>query len=163
MFIEIRFYMADYQLVAWTEKGRVKMIPSEVNAFMLEDLARIERLIDGVRYGTDHEIGDILRVSQAFERLGIRLMGVGRPEDAFRMFARAAGFCCSSDDNWLDTDYGEMLCRPLRGRFFAMFNRCRELVRQYPKLRLAWAASGLQESCDLINAPVRLWDAENAG
>ena len=163
MFIEIRFYMAVYQLVAWTENGRVKMIPSEVNAFMLDDLAGIERLVDRVRYGTDHEIGDILRVSRACERLGIRLLGVGRMEDAFLLFAQAAECCCSSDGNWVDTDYGGMLCKPLRGRFFTMFCLCKGLVRRYPRLKLAWEASGLQEKCDLINAPVRLWDAENDG
>jgi hypothetical protein len=155
--------MANYQLVAWTEDGQVRMIPSEVNAFMLEGLDEIERLIDGIRYGTRHEVGDILRVSYACERLGLRLLGVGRLDDAFLMYVRAAEYCCSSDNNWEDTEYGEVLCRPLRGRFFAMFCQCKDLVRQYPRLRPVWAVSGLQGTCDFVTSADRLIEAEIAG
>ena len=37
-----------YQLVAWTEKGRVRMIPSEVIAFMHQSIDEIDRISDKV-------------------------------------------------------------------------------------------------------------------
>lgn len=149
-----------YQLVAWTERGQVRMIPSEVDAFVRDDLDAIARLIDRIRYGTDHEVHDILQVSEAYERLGLRLLEVGRMQDAFRQFAHAAECCCASDNNWEDTEYGERLCRPLCGRFFAMFCMCKDLVRRDPRLQFAWARSRLQETCDSVTAADRCLAAE---
>lgn len=148
------------QLVAWTDRGQVRMIPSEVEAFMEEDLEEIDRLIDGIRYGTDWEVHDILQVSSAYEKLGIRLLGVGRTQEAFLQFARSAECCCTSRNNWEDGEYGEQLCRPLRGRFFAMFYACRDLVRRYPSLRYAWVDTDLRESYDSVTAAFRRWTVE---
>jgi hypothetical protein len=149
-----------YQLVAWTEKGKVRMIPSEVTAFMQDDLEEIDRLIDRIRYGTDYEVHDILRVSCAYEKLGLRLLEVGRTQDAFLQYAHAAECCCASRNNWEEGEYGEQLCRPLRSRFFAMFSECRELVRRYPTLRYAWVETDLRESYGSVTAAERLWTAE---
>ena len=152
-----------YQLVAWTENGQVKMIPSEVTAYLHDELDAINRLVDRIRYRTVHERGDILRVSQAYEKLAVRLLDLGHADDAFEQYAQAA-LCCLSSNEWNDTEWGETLCRPLEGRFFAMFCECKDLVRKYPRLRFNWDESGLQQSCDSVTFALRCFrDEWNAG
>lgn len=136
-----------YQLVAWTEKGQVRMIPSEVTAFMHQYIDEIDRISDKVRYGTRFEVPDLLQLSSAYEKFGRELLDLGRYEDAFFQFAQAADCCCHSDNNWTyDDEFGSSLCRPLRGRFFAMFCQCKDLVRKYPRLKYSWAETGLDRT-----------------
>jgi hypothetical protein len=149
-----------YRLVAWTDNGQVRMLPSEVNTFIHEELDKIDRLGDSVRYGTYHEVHDLLQLSSAYEMLAIRLLDLGRMEDAFIQFSQAALCCPASWNNWEDTEWGEMLCKPLRGRFFAMYCTCKDLVRAYPRLRYCWAKSGLQEACKEITHRDALIKAE---
>ena len=140
-----------YQLVAWTENGRLRMIPSEIHSFMQNELEGIKRLSANIGYGTWHEVRDILRVSRAYEKLGLWLIELGRNIDAFNQFVAAAQCClwCTSEC-WEDTDEGEILCSPLRGRFFAMFGKCKELTRSCPNTKRLWKGSGLQESVETI-------------
>ena len=149
-----------YQLVAWTDKGQVKMIPSEITDFLHKELEGINRLSDRIRYKTYHEVHDLLQVSSAYEKLGTQLLDLGQIEDAFIQFSQAALCCTASGNNWTDTEWGEMLCKPLHGRFFAMFCQCKDLVRKYPKLRFAWEESGLQQQCDFITYPDRVFEIE---
>jgi hypothetical protein len=149
-----------YQLVAWTDRGQVRMIPSEINSFIREELDRINRLSDRVRYDTYHEVHDLLQVSSAYEKLGLDLLGLGQTEDAFVQFTQAALCCCASSNNWTDTEWGEVLCKPLRGRFFAMFCQCKDLVRKYPKLRYAWDESELQQTCSFVTYADRCFEIE---
>lgn len=79
-----------YQLVAWTDKGQVKMLPCEVNALISESQAKIDRLIDGIRFDTYYEVSDILEVCGAYEQLGISLLNLSKIDEAFRQFAKAA-------------------------------------------------------------------------
>ena len=44
-----------------------------------------------------------------------------------------------------------------------MFCQCKDMVRQYPKLRPAWAVSGLQAACDFVTSADKLIEAEIAG
>ena len=149
-----------YQLVAWTDKGRVKMIPAEINDFILGEMDVINRQMDRIRYGSPHEVGDLLRLSSAYEKLALQLLDLDQKADAFFLFSEAAHCCTASGNNWQDTEWGEMLCKPLRGRFFAMFCQCKDLVRKYPELRFAWDTSGLQRTCDDITYPDRVIEAE---
>lgn len=152
-FIEIRFVMTkSYQLVAWTDKGQVRMIPSEVTDYIHAELEAIDRQADSIRYRSEQERGGILKLSQAYEKLAVGLLRLGRIEDAFEQYARAAQ-CCLQSSEWDDTEWGEILCKPLRGRFFAMFCVCKDLVRQYPQLRYSWDKSHLQQSCDHVTYP----------
>ena len=140
-----------YQLVAWTYKGQVRMIPSEITAFIHQSLDEIDKLVDNVRYGTRFEVSDLLQLSSAYERLARRLMGLGRYKDALFQFAQAADCCCRSDNNWTYNDeFGASLCRPLCGRFFAMFCQCKDLIRQYPRLKYSWAETGLEQTLDYV-------------
>ncbi|MBO4416505.1 MAG: hypothetical protein J5801_00120 [Bacteroidales bacterium] len=147
-----------YQLVAWTCNGQVRMIPSEVTSFMHQSLDEIDSLIDKVRYGTRYEVRDLLQVSEAYERFGFRLLELGRIEDAFNQFAEAADCCCRSENNWkYDDEFGAILCRPLRGRFFAMYGRCKDLVWQYPALKYKMSESGLDKTLDIVTEADQTW------
>ena len=126
------------------------MIPSEVTSFMHQSLDEIDRLIDKVRYGTRFEVRDLLQVSEAYERFGFRLLELGRIEDAFNQFAQAADCCCRSENNWTYNDEFASLCSPLRGRFFAMYGRCKDLVRKYPVLKYLMSESGLDKTLDIV-------------
>ena len=152
-----------YQLVAWTDKGQVRMIPSQLNAYIHEEVEHLNRINDRVRYGTYHEVGDLLKVSSAYEKLALSLLDLGQTEAAFLLLAEAAHCCTASWNNWEDTEWGYVLCKPLRGRFFAMFCACKDLVRKYSKLHYVWEDSGLQEACDHLNYAVRLFELECYG
>lgn len=147
------------QLVAWTDKGRVKMIPSQIDEFVRESLDEIDCLIDRVRYNTRYEVGDILNVSRDYEKLARRLLELGEVEDAFFQFAQAAE-CCFMGDNWEDYEDYEDLCRPLRGRFFAMLGVCRELSGEYPKLKYLWYRTGLRRCLEAVTEKDRWLDRE---
>ena len=96
-FIEIRFVMTkSYQLVAWTDKGQVRMIPSEVTDYIHAELEAIDRQADSIRYRSEQERGGILKLSQAYEKLAVGLQRLGRIEDAFEQYARAAQCCLQS-------------------------------------------------------------------
>ena len=142
-----------YQLVAWTEKGRVRMIPSQISACLCEEQAAIDALRARIGYGTSHEIRDILEVSSACERLGHRLLQLGAVEAAFLQYVDAARSCLHCSERlWYETDDGfETLCAPLRGRFFALFLECKELARQHAGLEYAWTSSGLQASANYLS------------
>lgn len=152
-----------YQLVAWTDKGQVRMIPSELNAYINEEVLRLNRISDNVRYGTYHEVGDLLKVSSAYEKLALNLLDMGQTETAFLLLAEAAHCCTASHNNWEDTEWGEILCKPLRGRFFAMFCACKDLVRKNPKLQYVWEDSGLQQACDHLSYAARCFELECYG
>ncbi len=140
-----------YQLVAWTDKGQVRMIPSEVTAFIHQSIDAIDSISDKVRYGTRFEVSDLLQLSSAYEKFGRQLLALGKYEDAFFQFAQAAECCCGSENNWTYRDeLGASLCRPLRGRFFAMFCQCKDLVRKYPGLKYSWAETGLDQTLDCV-------------
>lgn len=138
-----------YQLVAWTDKGQVRMIPSEVTAYLHAEMAVIDRMADKIRYLTVYERSDIFRVSQSYEKLAVRMMDLGRTEDAFELYVQAAQ-CCLSSNEWQHTEWGEILCKPLRGRFFAMYCACKDLARKYPKLKYNWDESGLRDSLNSV-------------
>ena len=140
-----------YELVAWAGHGRVKLSRSEMNAYMRESIQEFDELEAKVRYGTRFEIQDILDLSGAYERFGCRMLEFGRMLDAFFVFATAAECCCRSENGWRYNDeYGSILCGPLRGRFFAMFCRCKEMLRDYPWLESSWKQTGLDFCMDQV-------------
>jgi len=109
----------------------------------------IDRMAGRIRYRSVYERGDIFRVSQAYEKLAVRLLDLGHIEDAFEQYTQAAQ-CCLSSSEWQDTEWGEILCKPLGGRFFAMFCTCKDLVRRYPRLQFNWDESGLRDSLNSV-------------
>ena len=143
------------------------MLPSLLDEYLHEEMAQIHHLGEKVRYGTDYEVPDLLKLSCAYEKLALRLLGRGLVKQAFLFLADAARCCTASYNNWTDTEWGEILCKPLRGRFFAVYSQCKDLVRQYPALRYAWEASGLRQTCIYINDPFDVfgleWDGSPGG
>lgn len=154
-----------YQLVAWTEKGQVRMIPSQLKAFISEEIEHLKQINDLVRYGTNHEIGDLLKVSCAYEKLALNLLDLGKVEEPFLLLAQAAYCCTVSPNNWRETEWGDVLEKPLQGRFFAMFCACKDLVRKYPRLQYVWEDSGLQQTCNHLTYADRCfeiaWDGDS--
>lgn len=153
-----------YQLVAWTEKGQVRMIPSEIHTYMHEEMERIDLLKERIRYGTYHEVNDILQVSSACEKTAFHLLDLGQINAAFLLLAEAA-LCCTAASriNWADSEWGDILCKSLRGRFFAMLGQCKDLVHEYPNLRYTWEDSGLRQACKHITGPFDLFELEWTG
>ena len=152
-FIEIRYcYGKSLSTCGLDQQFQVRMIPSQVTAFIHQALGEIDALSDKIRYGSHFEVGDLLEVSSAYERLGKQLLDLGQIEDAFLQFAQAAECCCSATDhNWeYIAEYGYRLRSPLRGRFFAMYSQCKDLVRKYPRLRFNWEESGLTDSLGYV-------------
>jgi hypothetical protein len=149
-----------YQLVTWTDKGQVRMIPSQLDAYIHEEVQHLNCICDRVRYGTCHEVGDLLNVSTAYEKLALNLLDLGRREEAFLLLAEAAHCCTASPNNWRETEWGDVLEKPLRGRFFAMFCACKDLVRKYPNLQYAWNDSGLQQACDHLTDADRCFEID---
>lgn len=146
-----------HQLVAWTDKGRVRMIPSMITAYVQAELNAINHLSDRIRYRTEYETDDLLRISRMYEKLAVGLLRLGQTEDAFEQFAQAAQ-CCLASSDWEDTEWGEILCKPLRGRFFAMLGQCKDLIRKHPRLKYIWEESGLQQSCDHVTYAFRCFE-----
>lgn len=95
-----------YQLVAWTDNGQVKMLPSEIATFIHKEQEYINSIADRVRYKTPHEVQDLLKVSYAYEKLGLQLLALSRIEDAFKQFEQAALCCTASGNNWRETEWG---------------------------------------------------------
>lgn len=147
-----------YQLVAWTDKGRVRMIPSQLKAYINDEIQQLNRINDSVRYGTYHEVNDLLKVSSAYEKLALNLLDLGKAEEAFLLLAEAAHCCTASLNNWRETEWGDVLEKPLRGRFFAMFCACKDLVRKHPKLKYVWEDSGLQQACNHLTYADRCFE-----
>ncbi len=135
------------------------MLPSEVTAFLHAELDAINRLIGKIRYRSIYERRDIFQISQAYEKLAVSLLDLGQIEDAFEQYVKAAQ-CCLSSIERNETEWGEILCKPLSGRFFAMFCECKDLLRKYPWLRYNWDKSGLQDSCNLVTYAFNCFENE---
>lgn len=152
-----------YQLVAWTEKGQARMVPSlvaESVQTLTEALETLER-----QGPCDDEISWLLRRSRAHEALGSVYEGNGQWLAAFSELVLAATVCTDGYEScWLDCDEGYLLVRPLRGRFFAMYARCRTLLQEHPQLQAAPGNGRLQEALSRVTRMERIWSDEfNAG
>ncbi|MBO7509910.1 MAG: hypothetical protein J6T35_01885 [Bacteroidales bacterium] len=135
-------------LVAWTDKGRVFMVPYLLDEMCGQYLEEIKHC--SYRTGKEpywkSEIDRLLETSGKWEVYGDFLLGAGRIWDAYQCFERAALEClCCSDGLWCDTETSQRPMSALLYRFYAMYKRCRQLVRQYPYLRLKFRGSWLEE------------------
>ena len=135
-----------YALVAWTEKGDLRMVPSLVNEAALPYLERIEEL--EAEYGdVDDEIGWLLELSRAHEALARFYMSVDYPLEAYVEYKNAARVCSyCSDRLWLQGCHCEFPTLPLYYRFLAMHARCRDLARQNPRILNMYKGSDLESS-----------------
>lgn len=163
-FIEIHVVMAKaYQLMAWTDKGQVKMVPSLVAELAEPYVQRIQDLEEEPRaHGEDAETEQIIRLSRAHEALARFFMRVGYWEDAFLQFAEAAQLITKcSDELWNDAEVGFLLHIPLEHRFLAMFNRCSQLAKEHPAIKGSIQWHKLFHDWHRVTDVHRFWSAED--
>ena len=135
-----------YALVAWTEKGQLRMIPSLINEASLPYRERIARLEK--QEFKDLKCG-ILAQSHAHEAFARFLLSVGRPHEAYIEFENAALVCAQCyDETWLDGDRCSFPVLPLLRRFLSMHRECLDLARNDRYLTLCYEGSLLQRNYD---------------
>lgn len=108
-----------YQLVAWTEKGQVKMIPSLVAELAQPYLERIKAVeAEKKQWEETAQTDQLLRLSRAYEALGQFYLRVGYRQEAYRQFEEAADLIlgCSTDILWKDSEWGYRLVSVLANR-----------------------------------------------
>ncbi|MBP3257627.1 MAG: hypothetical protein J6M23_06520 [Bacteroidales bacterium] len=121
--------MSKYTLVAWTEDGEVRMIPSLINEMSVPYREKIER-IEAQWETVENEIGWLIAQSKAHEEFARFLLRVGRPREAYDEFKNAAEVCSlCSDELWLQGETCGYPALPLLHRFLAMHRECMKLVR----------------------------------
>lgn len=108
-----------YQLVAWTDKDQVKMIPSLVSELAEPYFARIEAVeAEKKQWEEAAQIKQLLRQSRAYEELGRFYLRVGYRQEAYSQFEEAAEIIlgCSTDILWKDSEWGYRLVSVLANR-----------------------------------------------
>lgn len=152
------------QLVAWTDKGQVRMIPSLVSEMVQPYVETIEKL-EKMSRNDEEEVLIILRLSRAYEALGDFFLRIGYWRDAFPQFVKAALTCVpSSDSCWLDCEDGYLLLRPLRNRFLSMHDRCLSMLKNRPSLQESIWREDLDKGFEKVTHMERTWSEElNAG
>lgn len=133
-----------YQLVAWTDKGKTKMLPEFQNDFLQEYTRRIERA---------EEDGDLIEIIRAYEKYGDALRECDKKVTALEQYLKAIDNCqCCDDIYWADCDdYGYTITRPFSSHFYRIFGKCRELFREDPRLGKTAVAKELWENYKRIN------------
>ena len=133
-----------YSLVAWTENGQVRMVPSLVNEMKVpyeEKIARIESQV------YENEVGWLIAQSRAWEEYARFFIEIGYYRQAYRCYENAARVCTfSSDIFWVQDENCERPVLPLYYRFLSMHNRCKGLIRQHPVLMDEYRDSDLEKS-----------------
>lgn len=152
-----------YALAAWTEGGRIRMIPSLVNELSVPYREKIERL-DGqwdVDRTDSQEIGWILTRSRAHEDFARFLLRVGYPKEAYIEYENAAKVCTlCSDRLWLQGCRGDFPVLPLYHRFMAKHRQCVRLADDSPVLKGVYEEGELKGLYLWLTIDERDWDEE---
>ena len=134
-----------YTLVAWTEDGELRMVPSLVNVAAepyRERIAHMESMWEDV----EDEIGWLLARSRAHERFARFLVSVGYPREAYQEFRNAAMVCTwCSDELWLQGESCDFPALPLLYRFLSMHRQCIRLALKDEYLRRSYKGSDLED------------------
>ena len=132
-------------LVAWTDHGELRMIPSLVEESAALFRERIERLERDWDFEARDEIGWLIERSSAYEALACYYLRLGCTEQAFDAYESAALQCCyCSDRLWLQGVCCDYPTLPLLGRFHAMHVLCRDLSRSSQALRQRYLESDVR-------------------
>ena len=149
-----------YTLVAWTENGHVRMVPSLVNTaseHYRERIARLEAQWEQV----DDEIGWILAQSRAHEAFARFLLRVGYPREAYAEFKNAAMVCAWCPDHlWLQGETCDFPALPLLHRFLSMHRECIRLAQQDRLLALLYEGSELESDFLFFTRDERVTEKE---
>ena len=127
-----------YQLVAWTDKGQVKMLPNVLREYEQPYIDQIERQLAFYQEGRCKEYGrlterDVIALSRSFESYGRFLKLHGRIQDAFEAFVDGARVCLDSRFE-VDSDYGYVLVGILPKRYHFMKSFCLDMLDEHPEL-----------------------------
>ena len=133
-----------YVLVAWTEKGQVKMVSSLVNEMKAPYEEKIARL-DSLEYDDEQEW--LLERSRAWEEYAEFLLGSGCYKQAYQCYENAALVTSPcSELLWIQDMNSERPVMPLYYRFLAMHNKCKQLIEQHPSLQDEYKGSSLERN-----------------
>ena len=127
-----------YQLVAWTDKGQVKMLPELLREYAQPYIDRIETLQAFYDEGWDDGLGrlteqDVIALSRSYEAYGRFLRAHGKRQEAFEAFTDAAGVCL--DDRFrTESEFGDVLVGTLPKRFHYAKSFCQEMIAENPAL-----------------------------
>lgn len=148
--------------MAWTQKGKVKMVPSLVAELAEPYVRRIQTVEDEPQaWGEDAETEQLLRHSYAHEALGRFFLRVDYWEDAFLEFSKAAMAVTNCTDNrWIDAGEGYVLYAPLEHRFLSMYGRCRQIAKEHPAIKNSIEWQKLFREWRVVTMMARFWDAE---
>ena len=150
------------QLVAWTENGRVRMLPSLVRQLAQPYIEQIEDIESLRPFHFRDQPKYLIELSRAYENLGVYYERVGYIRDAFDAYVAAAIEVTDVDDFWwCDCDEGFVLSMPFRGRFFTMYGQCRRLLRKHPALRNTASFAALMDDYKRVTAVLEIWHQEN--
>lgn len=127
-----------YQLVAWTDKGQVKMLPNVLREYEQPYIDQIERQLAFYQEGWCAEYGrlterDVIALSRSFESYGRFLKLHGKTQDAFETFVDGARVCLDSRFE-VDSDYGYVLVGILPKRYHFMKSFCLDMLDEHPEL-----------------------------
>lgn len=149
-----------YTLVAWTEKGEVRMIPLLVNELSAPFRKKIESL-EAKWQEVENEVGWLIARSHAHEQLARLFLGAGYRMEAYTEFERAAEVCAlCSDGLWRQGEWGDFPTLPLLYRFLEMHRECISLLRRIPCLKVRYEDSHLQSLYLWFTLDERDWDEE---
>ena len=151
-----------YQLVAWTDKGQVKMIPSLVAEMAKPYVRRIQAVEDEPQaWGEEAETEQLLRTSRAYEALARFFLRVGYWQDAFLQYVQAAlAVTNCTDYRWIDAGEGYILYAPLEHRFFAMYGQCCKIAQDHPRIKESLQWQTLYREWRVVTIMQRFWDDE---
>ncbi len=149
------------QLAAWTENGRVRMLPSLVHQMALPYVESIAELESERPRDFRVQPRYLMELSRAYEALAIHYERFGHIPEAFEAYVAAATKVTDTDDFWWnDCDEGFILSMPFRGRFFTMYGRCSRLFRKYPALKDTGSYNSLMQDYRRLTAVTDIWDAK---
>ena len=149
-----------YTLVAWTEDGNVRMVPSLVNELSAPYRERIENL-QAMDAEVENEVGWLIARSRAHEQLARLLLGAGYRMEAYTEYENAAEVCTlCSDILWRQGEMGEFPTLPLLHRFLAMHRECMRLVQRVPALKVRYEGSRLEGHYQWFTIDERAWAEE---
>ena len=129
-----------YTLVAWTEKGEVRMIPSLIND-AAEPYKRRITYLESLSEDVEDEIGWLIAQSRAHEAFARFLLSVGHPREAYVEFGNAALVCTGFRVQDEDCDSP---IRALLSRFLAMHSECVKLAQKDRPIARTYEGSELQ-------------------
>ena len=150
-----------YALVAWTENGKVRMVPSLVDDMAEYYRQRIARLESLDEEGKD-EVEWLLAQSRAHEAFAKFFLYHGRLREAYIEFSKAAEVCTDcSDLLWIDGDDCCFPVLPLFNRFLTMHRECVRLTQRDKFLARCYEGSDLQKQYRFYTTDLREWEWED--